>query len=97
MVCDLSNEMTLIGDWDLYILFSPIQPKIPTPVYIDSLVPLASARAMTVKIPTTSLGCSNFFLDDIIKVFLDRLSIFKNKCSFGVPSNVCFDESTRKG
>ena len=75
MVCDLSNKITLIGDWDPDNLFSPIQPKVPTAVYIDPLIPIAPARAMAVEVPTTSLGQGDYFLDDIIKVFLDCLTI----------------------
>ena len=77
MVYDLSNEITLIGYWDPDILFSPIQPKVPTPVYIGPLILLAPARAMAVKVLTTSLGRGDCFLDDTIKLFLDHLSIIK--------------------
>ena len=77
MICDLSNEMTLIGNWDPDILSSPIQPEVPDPVYIDPSVSLAPARAMTVEVPTTSLGRGDCCLDDNIKVFLARLSIIK--------------------
>ena len=89
MVCDLSNEMTLIGDLDPDNLFSPTQPKVPTPVHIDPLVLLAPARAMAVKVLTTSLGRDDCFLDDIIKVFLNRLSIIKkNAASVPLAMNV---------
>ena len=81
MVCDLSNEITLIGDWDPDILFSLIQPKVPTLVYIDSLILLAPARAMAGKVPTTWLNFDDCFLDDIIKVFLDCLSIIKRNAT----------------
>ena len=40
--------MTLIVDWDPDILFSPIQPKVPEPVYIDPLIPPVPAKAMAV-------------------------------------------------
>ena len=61
MVCDLSNEITLIGDWDPDILFSPIQPTVPDPIYVDPFVPLAPARVMAVELPTTSLGRGDCF------------------------------------
>ena len=73
--------MTLIGDWDPDILFSPIQPKVSNPVYVDPLVLLAPARAMIVEVPTTSLGQGDCFLDDIIKIFLAHLSIFKKNAA----------------
>ena len=81
MVCDLSNEITLIGDWDPDILFSPIQATVPDPIYVDPLVPLAPARAMAVKVPTTLLGRGDCFLDDIIKVFLARWDIIKRNAA----------------
>ena len=80
-VCDLSNKMTLIGDWDPDIVFSPIQLKVPDPVYVEPLVPLAPTRAMTVKVPTTSLGQGDCFLDNIIKVYLVPLAIIKENAT----------------
>ena len=81
MVCDLSNKITLIGDWDPDILFSPIQPIVPDPIYVDPLVPLAPAKAMVVEVPTTSLGRGDCFLDDIIKVFVARWDIIKRNAA----------------
>ena len=77
MVCNLSNEIILIGDWDSNILFSPIQPKVPAAVYVNPRIPIAPAREMAVKVPTKSLGRDDCFLDDIIKVFLNHLTIIK--------------------
>ena len=77
MLCDLSNEITLVGDWDPDFLFSLIQPKIPVAVYVDPLIPTAPARKMVEEVSTTSLGRDDYFLDNIIKVFLNRLTIIK--------------------
>ena len=48
MVCNLSNEITLVSNWGLDILFSPIQPKVPAAVYVDPIIPIAPARQMVV-------------------------------------------------
>ena len=81
MVCDLTNEITLIGDWDPDILFSPVQPKVLAAVYVDPLIPIAPARAMAVEVPITSLGRGDYFLNNIIKVFLNRLTIIKRNAA----------------
>ena len=81
IVCDLSNEITLVGDWDPDILFSPIQPKVPALVYVDPIIPIAPAGEIVVEVPITSLGRGDCFLDDIIKVFLNRPTIIKRNAA----------------
>ena len=73
MVTDLSNELPLILDWDPNNLRSPLQPSVPDPIYEDKSVPLAQAKPMAVHIPTTGLGRGDTFINDIIKIFIDRL------------------------
>ena len=73
MVTDLSNELPLIPDWDPETLHSPLQPAVPPPEYVSDSVPLGQAKPMAVNIPTTGLGWGDMFIDDIIKVFINRL------------------------
>ena len=63
--------------------FSPVQPKVPVALYVDPIIPIAPAREMTVEVPTTSLGRGDCFLDDIIKVYLNCLSIIKKDATSG--------------
>ena len=77
MVCDLSNEITLVKEWDPDTLFSPIQPVVPPTKYLDPSIPIASTKALAVEVPTTPLGRGDCFLDDIIKVCLDCPDIIK--------------------
>ena len=56
MVCDLSNEITLVKEWDLDFLFSPVQPRVPPADYLDPSIPIAPTRALAVEVSTTSLG-----------------------------------------
>ena len=73
MVTDLSNELPRCKNWDPTILHSPIQPTVPPPVYkTDDDEPIGQARALSVHIPTSDLGRADCFIDDIIKVMLDR-------------------------
>ena len=81
MVCDLSNEITLVKEWDPDVLFIPVQPKVPPVLYVDPSIPIAPAREMAVEVPTTSLGRGDCFLDDIIKVYLNRLDIIKRNAA----------------
>ena len=46
-------------------------------LYVDPSIPIAPAREMAVEVPTISLGRGNYFLDDIIKVCLNRLDVIK--------------------
>ena len=81
MVCDLSNEITLVKEWDPDVLFSPVQPKVPPALYVDPSIHIAPARELAVEVPTTSLGRGDCFLDDIIKVCLNRLDIIKRNAA----------------
>ena len=62
-------------------LFSPVQPKVPTALYVDPSIPIVPAREMAVEVPTISLGRGDCFLDNIIKVFLNRLTIIKRNAT----------------
>ena len=97
MVCDLSNKITLVGDWDLDILSSPMQPKVPTVMYVDPLIPIAPAREMVVEAPTMSLCRGECFLEDTIKLFLNRLTIKREKRSLGTTNNAFVDEAAVEG
>ena len=77
IVCNISNKITLIGDLNPDLLYRPIQPKVPAAVYIDPLIPIAPAKAITVEVPTTLFGRVDCFLDDTITVFLNCLVIIK--------------------
>ena len=77
MLCDLSNEITLIKDWDPDELHSPLQPTTPTPIYEDSSVPYAKARELAVEVPTTSNGRGDVFIDDVIRIFLATNDLIK--------------------
>ena len=73
MVTDLSNEIPRCENWDPTTLHSPIQPKVPSPVYkTDDNEPIGQARTLAVNIPTDDMGRADCFIDDIIKVMLDR-------------------------
>ena len=73
MITDLSSKLPLIPDWDPETLHSPLQPAVPSPKYVSDSVPLGQVKPMAVNIPTTGLGWGDTFIDDIIKVFIDRL------------------------
>ena len=70
ILCDLSNKISQIKDWDPDVLFSPSQPKVPTPKLLDKDIPYAKAQQMAGDVPTTSLGRGDCYLDDIIKVYV---------------------------
>ena len=58
---------------DSSTLHSPIQPVPPPPVYKeDDSEPIGQARQLAVSVPTASLGRADCFIDDILKVMLDR-------------------------
>ena len=74
MVTDLSNGIPLCENWDPSTLHSPIQPVSPPSIYKeDDSKPIGQARQLEVSIPTTSLGRTDYFIDDIVKVILDTL------------------------
>ena len=75
MVTDLSNEIPLMTDWDPKETKSPFQKYVKDPTYLPDDIPLASAQSLAVKIFTTALGRGDCFIDDIIKVMLDRKEI----------------------
>ena len=81
MVCDLSNELTMMEEWDPDVLFSPTQPTIPKPIYLDKSIPFAQGREMAVEVHTTSFGRGDAFIDDIIKVFLARPDVIKKNAA----------------
>lgn len=81
MCTDLSNELPLIPDWDPDTLYHPMKAKVPDPEYLDESFPLAQARMMLVEVPTTTLGRSDCFIDDVIKVFLDTADTIKRHAS----------------
>lgn len=81
MLCDLSNGMTMMEDWDQYILFSLIQPIIPAPQHLDKSIPFAKGRRIAVEVPITLLGQVDAFIDNIIKVFLARPNIIKKNAA----------------
>ena len=56
MLCDLSNEIPLIPNWDPEVLFSPSQPVVPPPDFLEKTMPYAKAQPMAVEVPTRSLG-----------------------------------------
>ena len=73
MVMDLSNEMPSCKNWDPRTLHSPIQPKVPPSIYKkDETKQLQPAKPMSVSILTSAQGRVDCFIDDIIKVVLDR-------------------------
>ena len=77
MLCDLSNEICLIKDWDPMKLRSRLQLTTPTPIYENSSVPFAEAKELAVEVPTTSMGRGDCFIDDIVWVYLARKEIIE--------------------
>jgi hypothetical protein len=71
MVTDLSNKISLCKDWDHQKLRSPAQPTTPTPIMLPVSVPIAQARPMAVRDPTTITAWTDSFIDDLIWIFLD--------------------------
>jgi hypothetical protein len=74
MVTDLSNEIPLCPEWNPEDLHSPDQPTAPAPRAYPDSTPLAQARPMAVKIPTSVTARTDSFIDDLIRVFLDTPS-----------------------
>jgi len=72
MITDLSNEIPLYKNWDPKSTFSPIQPSPAEAKYSGQFIPIGAARDLSVSIPTTAKGRADCFIDDIIKVRLDR-------------------------
>ena len=70
MLCDLSNEIPLIPNWDPTVLFSPSQPVVPLPDFLPEPLLYAKAQPMAVEVPTRSLGRGDCYLDDIIKTYV---------------------------
>ena len=70
MVCDLSNETTLVKVCVPDVLFSPVQPKVPPALYVDPSISIAPVRVLAVEVPTTSLDREDCFLDDITSTTL---------------------------
>lgn len=69
MVCDLANKIATSDEWDPTRLFNPIQKEIPETRYEDPQEPIAKAERMAVDIPTSSLGRTDSFIDDLMNVF----------------------------
>ena len=72
MITDLSNEIPFCKNWDPKSTFSLIQPSPPDAKYSDPSIPIGTARELSVSITTTAKGRADCFIDDIIKVMLDR-------------------------
>ena len=82
MLCDLSNEIPLIPNWDPEVLFSPSQPVVPLPDFLPEPIRYAKAQPMAVEVPTRSLGRGDCYLDDIIKVYVGiKSAILKHAAS----------------
>ena len=81
MYTNLSNELSLIPEWDPEKLYHPMQEKVPQPQYLEELIPLVAARETAVHVPTTALGRGDCFIDDIIKVFLDTVDAINRHAS----------------
>ena len=45
MVCDLSNEITLVKEWDPEVLFSPVQPTVPPADYLEPSIPHCTRKS----------------------------------------------------
>ena len=73
IVNDLSNELPLMIEWDPEKLRNPLQLSVPEPEYVKKSVLIASAKPMAVNILTSSFGRGDIFIDDIVKVYIDRL------------------------
>ena len=46
MLCDLSNEIPLMKNWDHDLLFSRTQPEISLPDFLDKDIPYTKAQPM---------------------------------------------------
>ena len=77
LLCNLSNEISVMPNWDPKVLFSPTQPVVPFPDFVAREVPYSKACPMAVDIPTHLLGHGDCFLDDIIKVYLVLKEVIK--------------------
>jgi hypothetical protein len=72
MVMDLSNKIPLCDEWDHCKLRSPDQPETPDPILLSPEISIARAMPLAVHIPTTVTARTDSFIDDLIRVFLDR-------------------------
>jgi hypothetical protein len=68
---DLANEISSCPSYDSTLLHSPTQPGTPAPKLSKSKEPLARAMPMAVTILVTHISRVNWFIDDLINVFLD--------------------------
>ena len=77
MLCDLLNEIPQMKNWDPEVLFSPSQPEVPLPKFLEKKVPYAKAHPMAVDVLTRSLGRGDCYLNDIIKVYLGLKDVIR--------------------
>lgn len=77
MLCDLSNEILKMKNWDPDVLFSPPQPEVPLLDLLDEDTLYAKAQPMDVNVPTTSLGRGDYYFDNIIKVYLGLRDVIR--------------------
>ena len=70
ILCDMSNEIPQMKNWDPDVLFSPSQPKVLLPYFLERTMPYAKAQPIAVEVPTRSLGKGDCYLGNIIKVYL---------------------------
>jgi hypothetical protein len=72
MVTDLANEIAWCTEWDPTTIHSTMMTKTATlPKRISPSIPFGLARPMAVRLPSTSLGRVDVFVDDVIHVFPD--------------------------
>ena len=81
MLCDLLNEIPLINNWDPNLLFNPAQPEVLLPDFLDKDVPYAKAQPKAVKVPASSLGRGDCYLDNIIKVYSALKDVIRKHAS----------------
>jgi hypothetical protein len=71
MFSDFSNEIPLCPNWNPENLHSPDQPGVLAPKLYPIDFSLAPTRPMAIRIPIMVTAQTDFFIEDLIRIFLD--------------------------
>jgi hypothetical protein len=70
-VCNLSNAIVSMPEWDPETLFNPQSLELPKPKFLPDDIEIAKARELVVDIPVKDTGYADVFIDDTFAVAVD--------------------------
>lgn len=65
LICDLTNTLLKIDNWDLSLLFSPYQQLVLPKQQLEDNIPFGKAKELVVKVSIDLRGKVDIYIDDI--------------------------------